>query len=100
MAKLNAVESDLLEARRLVASLFDGETPGSVRALFESSEMGMRSFRILSGMRPLIVSVWTSMCSDGDPNRFTVGNMLNDIDSVLGYWVVPDEKEEDNSNEK
>ena len=100
MAKLNATENDIAKAKALVSDLFDGDVPESIEALFESAEMGMRSFRVISGMRPLVVAVWEKMASSGDPNRFTVENMVKEMDAVLGYWVIPDEKEEGVPSEK
>jgi len=100
MAKLNAVESDLKSACLLLANILGPDEFKEIVPLIEASEMGMRSFRVLSAIRPLIASVWSSMASNGDPNRFAVENMLHDIDKVLCYWVVSDEKEVNESSEK
>jgi hypothetical protein len=103
MAKLNAVEAELDIAKRVLADLFDGDIPDSIATLFESSEMGMRGFRVISGMRPLVVALWENMSSNGDPNRFAVENMIKEMDAVIGYWVIPDapdEKEESVEPEK
>ena len=99
MAKLNAVEADLQAAKKILKENLPEDLAG-IEVLFEASEMGMRSFRVLTAIRPLVASVWSSLSANGDPNRFAVENMLRDIDEVLGYWVVPDEKEDDSSAEK
>jgi len=100
MARLNAVESDMQAARDILEKSISPECMELIAPLFESSEMGMRSFRILASIRPLVASVWSSLSANGDPNRFAVENMLRDIDSVLGYWVVSDEKEDTKISEK
>jgi len=99
MAKFNAIEKDLELAKRLTEEVFDGELPKEIEALFQSSEMGMRSFRVLACIRPLLISVWDGMASKTDNRRFAVEKMIRQIDDIIGYWVLPDdtedEKEED-----
>ena len=94
MPRLNAIESDIETAKVVVDEVFDGNVPDSVATLFECSEMGMRSFRTLSSLRPLIAALWKGMSENGDPNRFAVERMIKDIDQILGYWVVPDDEGE------
>jgi hypothetical protein len=101
MAKFNATEKDIFKAREIVKEIFDGDIPKEVEVLFHSSEMGMRSFRVLACIRPFLLRLWDNMSSNNNAAKFAVEKMIRQIDDIIGYWILPDEdtavseKEED-----
>jgi len=100
MAKLNAVELDIEKARVKLEDVLSPEEMEEIKVLFEASELGLRSFRVLFAIRPLIASIFESLVSKLDAKRFSLEGMLRDIDNILCYWVVEDEKEERSISEK
>jgi hypothetical protein len=92
MARLNATEFDIENFRRDVLPKLQGNDLELAKRLLESSELGIRSFNSVNAMRPLVAAVWRGMCERNDPDRFAVGAMINEIDSFISFWVVPDEK--------
>jgi hypothetical protein len=61
--------------------------------------LGIRGYRVILALRPLIQEVWTSLSNDGNPRRFAVERMLRDIDDYLSSWIVPEEGSEDGGEE-
>jgi hypothetical protein len=93
MAKFNFEEDELEQLRDKLKQMLPPEAQEDFKKLCDGVELGLRSHRVIRSIRPLVSAVWVSMSEKQDPNRFAVERMVKDIDDVLCYWVVPDNRE-------
>lgn len=93
MATLNFDEGEMAALKAELAAALPEEKRADFEKLCEGIELGLRGYRVLLNIKPLITAVWVSMSENQDGNRFGVERMLKDIDGVLSYWVVPEDPE-------
>ena len=74
--------------------------PDDLLKLQAGVKLGLRGYRVIMAIRPLVQDVWTSLSNDSNPQRFVVERMLRDIDDYLSSWIVPDEGSGDGTEEK
>jgi len=91
MAKWNFDEGEMAALKTDLAAVLPEGRRADFERLCQGVELGLRGYRVLLSIKPLITAVWVNMNEKRDGNRFAVERMLKDIDDVLSFWVIPED---------
>jgi len=92
MAKIYLNESEIHVLRDRLKAKLEGEDAVLLEKLCSPMELAIRGYRVVQSLKPLVTSLWVTMNERQDPNRFIVERMLQDMDALLDFWVVPDDE--------